>query len=78
VRIGDREVNTLGPDDHLGEIAAMDWGRDFGYSRTATVVATEPAELLAFPAAALRELMGDNAEVDRAIRRVAQSRLAAR
>jgi hypothetical protein len=78
VRIGDREVNTLGPGDHLGEIAAMDWGRDFGYSRTATVVATEPTDLLAFPAAALRELMADNPEVDRAIRRVAQSRLAAR
>jgi glutamate/tyrosine decarboxylase-like PLP-dependent enzyme len=78
VRIGDREVNTLGPGDHLGEIAAMDWGRDFGYSRTATVVATEPTELLAFPAAALRELMADNPDVDRAIRRIAQSRLAAR
>ena len=78
VRIGDRVVNTLGPGDHLGEIAAMDWGRDFGYSRTATVVATEPTELLAFPAAALRELMADNGDVDRAIRRVAQARLAAR
>jgi selenocysteine lyase/cysteine desulfurase len=78
VRIGDQEVNTLGSGDHLGEIAAMDWGRDFAYSRTATVVATEPSELLAFPAAALRELMADNAEIDRAIRRVAQARLAAR
>jgi hypothetical protein len=78
VRIGDREVNALGPGDHLGEIAAMDWGRDFAYSRTATVLATEPTELLAFPAAALRELMADNPEVDGAIRRVAQARLAAR
>jgi len=78
VRIGDREVNALGPGDHLGEIAAMDWGRDFSYGRTATVIATEPSELLAFPAAALRELMADNADVGRAIRRVAQSRLAAR
>jgi hypothetical protein len=78
VRIGDREVNALGPGDHLGEIAAMDWGRDFSYGRTATVVATEPSDLLAFPAAALRELMADNPEVDRAIRRVAQSRLAVR
>ena len=78
VRIGEREVNTIGPGDHLGEIAAMDWGRDFGYSRTATVVATERTELLAFPAASLRELMADNADVDRAVRRVAQARLAAR
>jgi glutamate/tyrosine decarboxylase-like PLP-dependent enzyme len=78
VRIEGREVNVLGPSDHLGEIAAMDWGRDFGYARTATVVALEPTELFAFPAAALRELMADNPDVDRAIRRVAQARLATR
>src|SRR6185369_13300943 len=57
VRVAEREVNTLGPGDHLGEIAAIDWGRDFSYGRTATVVATEASVLLAFPAAALRELM---------------------
>jgi glutamate/tyrosine decarboxylase-like PLP-dependent enzyme len=78
VRVGDREVNALGPGDHLGEIAAMDWGRDFSYARTATVVATEPTELLALPAAALRELMTENPAVDRAIRRVARERIATR
>jgi hypothetical protein len=78
VRVGDREVNILRPGDHLGEIAAIDWGRDFSYGRTATVVATEPSHLLAFPAAALRELMLDNPDVDRAIRRVAQARLGSR
>ncbi len=78
VRVDDREVNTLGPGDHFGEIAAIDWGRDFGYGRTATVITTEPTTLLAFPAAALRELMADSPDVDRAIRRVAQSRLASR
>ncbi len=78
VRVGDREVNTLRPGDHLGEISAIDWGRDFSYGRTATVVATEPTHLLAFPAAALRELMLDNPGVDRAIRRVAQARLVSR
>jgi CRP-like cAMP-binding protein len=71
-------VNTLGPGDHLGEIAAIDWGRDFSYGRTATVVATEASVLLAFPAAALRELMLDNPAVDRAVRRVAQARLESR
>ena len=35
-------------------------------------------ELLAFPAAALRELMADSPDVDRAIRRVAQARLGTR
>jgi glutamate/tyrosine decarboxylase-like PLP-dependent enzyme len=78
VRVGDRAVNELGPGDHLGEIAAIDWGRDFSYGRTATVVAMEPSTLLAFPAAALRELMSDVPDVDRAVRRVAQARLATR
>ncbi len=78
VRVAEREVNTLGPGDHLGEIAAIDWGRDFSYGRTATVIATEPTRLLAFPAAALREVMLDNPAVDRAVRRVAQERLGSR
>jgi hypothetical protein len=76
VRIGDREVNQLGPGDHLGEIAAIDWGRDFSYGRTATVVALDATRLLVLPAAALREVMADVPAVDRAIRRVAQARLA--
>src|SRR5205085_1737380 len=29
VRVDDQEINVLGPGDHLGEIAAIDWGRDF-------------------------------------------------
>ena len=66
------------PGDHFGEIAAIDWGRDFSYGRTATVVALEPTTVLAFPAAALRELMADCPPVDRAIRRIAQARLARR
>jgi CRP-like cAMP-binding protein len=78
VRVGDREVNALGPGDHLGEISAIDWGRDFSYGRTATVTALEPTRVLAFPAAALRDLMSDVPEVDRGIRRIAQARLGSR
>jgi aromatic-L-amino-acid/L-tryptophan decarboxylase len=78
VRVDGQEVNVLGPGDHFGEIAAMDWGRDFSYGRTATVVPLEPSVLLAFPAAALRELMADCPPVDRAIRRIAQMRLGSR
>ena len=78
VRVDGHEVNALGPGDHLGEIAAIDWGRDFSYGRTATVVATEDATLLAFPAAALRELMTDVPDIDRAVRRIAQARLTTR
>ena len=78
VRVDDREVNTLEAGDHLGEIAAIDWGRDFSYGRTATVVATEPTRLVALPAAALRELMAENDAVDRSIRGIAQARLSRR
>ena len=78
VRVDDREVNVLEAGDHFGEIAAIDWGRDFSYGRTATVVPLEPTTVLAFPAAALRELMADCPPVDRAIRRIAQARLARR
>jgi aromatic-L-amino-acid/L-tryptophan decarboxylase len=78
VRVDEHEVNTLRPGDHFGEIAAIDWGRDFSYGRTATVVPLEEAELLAFPAAALRELMVDDASVDRSIRQIAHARLSTR
>ena len=75
VCVDDREVNALTARDHLGEIAAIDWGRDFSYGRTATVEALEPTRVLAFPASALRELMIDVPDVDRAMRRIAQARL---
>jgi aromatic-L-amino-acid decarboxylase len=78
VRIEDRIVNVLGPGDPFGEVAAIDWGRDFSYGRTATVVAVEPTMLIAIPAAALRAVMAASPVIDRAIRRIAQERLAAR
>jgi CRP-like cAMP-binding protein len=78
VRVDAAEVNSLGPGDYLGEIAAIDWGRDFSYGRTATVVAIEPSRVLALPAAALRELMAEAPEVDRAIRATAAARLRTR
>jgi glutamate/tyrosine decarboxylase-like PLP-dependent enzyme len=78
IRVDDVEVNGLGPGDHLGEIAAIDWGRDFSYGRTATAVAMEPSRVLAIPAAALRTLMAEAPGVDRAIRATAAARLRTR
>lgn len=78
VQIDGNEVNTLGPGDYLGEIAAIDWGRDFSYGRTATVIAAETTRLLALPAAALRQLMADVPALDREIRRTAALRLQTR
>jgi hypothetical protein len=78
VRVDAAEVNALGPGDYLGEIAAIDWGRDFSYGRTATVVAAEASRVLALPAATLRDLMTEAPEVDRAIRATAARRLRTR
>jgi hypothetical protein len=33
VTVDDRLVSTLGPDDHLGQLAARDWGGGYGYAR---------------------------------------------
>lgn len=77
-RVGGREVNLLGPGDYFGEIASLDWGRDFRYRRTATVVAEVPSRVVAVPGSALRALMAESPEVDRAIRSTAQIRLLAR
>jgi len=69
------EVNRLGAGASFGEIAAIDWGRDFSYGRTATVTTTTPARLLAIPGAALRELMLDAPAIDAAIRQTAYERM---
>jgi CRP-like cAMP-binding protein len=75
VSIDGVEVNRLFEGDSFGEIAAIDWGRDFSYGRTATVTAVAPTRLLAVPGAALRELMLDSPEVDAEIRRIAYDRM---
>ena len=75
VTVDDVEVNRLSTGDSFGEIAAIDWGRDFSYGRTATVTATAPARLLAIPGAALRELMLDAPAIDAAIRQTAYDRM---
>jgi aromatic-L-amino-acid/L-tryptophan decarboxylase len=74
VTIDGIEVNRLVGGDSFGEIAAIDWGRDFSYGRTATVTATIPTRLLAVPGAALRELMLDSPAIDTHIRQIAYDR----
>ena len=69
------EVNRLTGGDSFGEIAAIDWGRDFSYGRTATVTTTAPTRLLAIPGAALRELMLDAPAIDASIRQTAYDRM---
>src|SRR6185436_20099886 len=59
LRVGERQLSLLCKDDHFGEIAAIDWGRDFSDGRTATVAAVEPTRILEIPASALRDLMAE-------------------
>jgi glutamate/tyrosine decarboxylase-like PLP-dependent enzyme len=77
VFVGDEHVRSLGPGEFFGELAALDWGAGFGYSRLATVVAGSPLRLLAFPEGALAELMGYPG-VERQVRAAVQERLARR
>src|SRR4051794_17387299 len=73
----DREVlRELGPGDHFGELAALDWGAGFGYARTANVVAASPLRLLVLPASALDELLRHAPGLDRRLRAAARERLA--
>ena len=39
-------VDELRPGDHFGEVAALDWGASYSYSRTATVTAASAVKLL--------------------------------
>ena len=50
-------VSTLRPGDPFGELGALDWGRGYGYSRMASVVAASPLRLLTFAGGSLNELM---------------------
>jgi aromatic-L-amino-acid/L-tryptophan decarboxylase len=40
-------IRDMGAGDFFGELAALDWGAGFGYTRLATVVATSPMRVLA-------------------------------
>src|SRR5207253_5517599 len=70
-------VRSLGPGEFFGELAALDWGAGFGYSRLATVVAGSPLRLLVLPEGALTELMRFPG-VERRGRAAGQERLARR
>jgi aromatic-L-amino-acid decarboxylase len=75
IRSGARELASLGAGEVFGEIAALDWGRDFAYGRTATVIATEPGRLIAFPQPALGELIRAVPDTEQRIRALAADRL---
>ena len=75
VFVGDDHVRSLGPGEFFGELAALDWGAGYGYSRLATVLAGSPLRLLVFPEGTLAELLRFP-DVERQIRAAVQERLA--
>jgi aromatic-L-amino-acid decarboxylase len=74
VFVGDEHVRSLGHGEFFGELAALDWGAGYGYSRLATVVAGSPLRLLVFPEGTLAELLRFP-EVEQRIRTAVQQRL---
>ena len=68
-------VARLGAGDVFGEAGALDWGRGYGYARTASVVATEPLRLLVFPDGSLNALMREVPAVRSAVVEVLHAHL---
>jgi signal-transduction protein with cAMP-binding, CBS, and nucleotidyltransferase domain len=71
----ERVLGEIGPGDVFGEVAALEWGAEFGYARTATVSAVSPMRVMVIPQPALGSLLGEAPEVAEELRRLAQQRL---
>ena len=76
VSVDGREVARIGPGDHFGELAAVDWGASYGRPRLANVVATAPGRLLVLDWQLLNWLMGAAPDVGRTIERTSRARMA--
>jgi glutamate/tyrosine decarboxylase-like PLP-dependent enzyme len=57
VSLDGEHIRDLGVGDFFGELAALDWGAGFGYTRLAAVVATAPTRLLALSSEAFNGLV---------------------
>ena len=75
VRTEERHLADLGLGDYFGELAALDWGANFGYPRLASVIATSPVRLLVFPGASFNTLVRDVPAFGDEIRRAVRERL---
>jgi len=58
VLIGGERRSVVKGGDFFGELAALDWGAGYSYSRTATLRATSRMRVLVIPAEELRSLLG--------------------
>ena len=72
----DGEVRArIAPGDFFGEIAALDWGAEYGYPRLATVLAAEPTRLLVMPGSTLNRLVRASPIVSETINTAIRARL---
>src|SRR6478752_6144318 len=69
-------LETCGPGQFFGELAAIDWGAGFGRTRTATVTAREPTRLLVLDWVLVNRLMGANAAFAEQLEDVSRAHLA--
>ena len=74
---GGEHVNEVGPGGFFGELAALEWGASFTYSRMASVVARTPMRLLVIAPEALTTLIVELPSLERAVTAVRRTRLAA-
>ena len=75
VHIDGEHIRDMAAGDFFGELAALDWGAGYGYARSATVTATQPARLLVLPPGELRQLMRSAPGVARRVEAAARDRL---
>ena len=75
IEVDGERVDSIGAGDFFGELGALDWGAGFGYSRTATVRATERTRVLVMSGADLGEVMREIPLVESRIRAAVVQRL---
>jgi CRP-like cAMP-binding protein len=75
VRVEEQRRAVLGPGDFFGELAALDWGAQFGYPRLASVIALSPMRLLVIPSIRFRSLVRDISGFHDVIQRAVRQRL---
>ena len=68
-------VRTRGAGDFFGELAALNWGPGYGYTRLATVFATSPARLVVVPPDVFNRLIREVRDFERRIGEAVRERL---
>lgn len=68
-------IRELGRGDFFGELAALDWGAGYGYTRLATVIAIERSRLLVVPPDVFNRLTSEVASFGERINAAVRERL---